>query len=50
MLWMIAVILMVLWLFGVVTHDTTGWLIHLPLLMVAMIIASVSVRQSRRFR
>lgn len=48
MVWMIAVILLVLWLFGVVTRDTTGGLIHLPLLMVAMIIASVSVRQSRR--
>jgi hypothetical protein len=49
MLWMIAVILVVLWLFGVVTRDTTGGLVHLPLLIVAMIIASVSVRQSRRF-
>jgi hypothetical protein len=48
MLWVIAVTLTVLWLLGVMTHGTTGGLIHLPLLMVAMIIASVSVRQSRR--
>jgi hypothetical protein len=48
MLGMIAVTLMAVLLFGVITHDTIGGLIHLPLLMVAMIIASVSVMRSRK--
>jgi len=47
MLWTICVILIVLWLFGVVTSYTMGGLIHI-LLVVAIIVVLVRVIQGRR--
>jgi len=47
MLWMIAVILMILWLLGLVSSYTMGGLIHI-LLVMAIITVLVSVIQGRR--
>jgi hypothetical protein len=47
MLWTIAIILLVLWAFGIFTAFTAGGLIHL-LLVVALVIAIVRLMQGRR--
>ena len=44
MLWMIAVILIVLWLLGLVTSYTMGGFIHI-LLVIAVIVVLVNVIQ-----
>lgn len=47
MLWTICVILIVLWLFGMVTAYTMGGLIHI-LLVIAIIIVLVRIIQGRK--
>ena len=47
MLWTIAMILIVLWLFGLVTSYTMGGFIHV-LVAVALIVILVRVIQGRR--
>jgi len=47
LLWMLAVILLVLWLLGLVTSYTLGGFIHL-LLVVALIVVLIRVIQGRR--
>jgi hypothetical protein len=47
MLWTIAVLLLVLWLFGMLTAYTMGGLIHL-LLAVAIIVVLLRIIQGRR--
>jgi hypothetical protein len=47
MLWTIAIILIVLWLFGLVTSYTMGGFIHI-LVAVAVIVVLVRVIQGRR--
>jgi len=47
MLWMIAMLLMLLWLFGVMSSYMMGGLIHL-LLVVALVMALVQIIQGRR--
>ena len=47
MLWTIAVILLVLWAFGLVGAYTAGGLIHL-LLVVAVIVVAIRVLQGRK--
>jgi hypothetical protein len=47
MLWTICVILIVLWLFGMVTSYTMGGLIHI-LLVIAIIVVLVRVIQGRK--
>jgi len=47
MLWTIAMILIVLWLFGLVTSYTMGGFIHV-LVAVAVIVVLVRVIQGRR--
>jgi len=47
MLWTIAMILIVLWLFGLVTSYTMGGFIHI-LVAVAVIVVLVRVIQGRR--
>ena len=47
MLWMIAVILIVLWVLGLVTSYTMGGFIHI-LLVIAVIVVLVNIIQGRR--
>ena len=47
MLWTICVILIVLWLFGMVTSYTMGGLIHI-LLVIAIVVVLLNVIQGRR--
>ncbi len=47
MLWTIAVILLVLWAFGLVTAYTAGGLVHL-LLVVAVVVIIIQFLQGRR--
>jgi hypothetical protein len=47
MLWMIAVILLVLWLLGLITSYTMGGFIHIAL-VIAIIIVIVGFIQGRR--
>ena len=47
MLWIIAVILIVLWLLGLVTGYTMGNFIHI-LLVIAIVVVLVRVIQGRR--
>ncbi len=47
MLWMLAVILIVLWLLGIVSSHTMGGFIHI-LLVVAVIVVLVRLIQGRR--
>jgi hypothetical protein len=47
MLWMIAVILIVLWLLGLVTSYTMGGFIHI-LLVIAVIVVLVNIISGRR--
>jgi hypothetical protein len=47
MLWMIAVVLVILWLLGLVSGYTMGNFIHI-LLVIAIIIVLVRVIQGRR--
>ena len=47
MLWTIAVVLIGLWLFGLVTSYTMGGLIHL-LLVIAVIVTLLRLIQGRR--
>lgn len=47
MLWKIAVVLIVLWLFGIVTSSTMGGLIHV-LLVIAIIMILVNFITGRR--
>jgi hypothetical protein len=47
MLWTICMILIVLWLFGMVTSYTMGGLIHI-LLVIAIIVMLVRVIQGRK--
>ena len=47
MLWTIFVILLVLWLFGMVTSYTLGGFIHL-LLVIAVIVIVIRLIQGRR--
>jgi len=47
MLWKIAVVLIVLWLFGIVTASTMGGLIHI-LLVIAIIMILVNFITGRR--
>ena len=47
MLWTIAVILIILWLFGFVSSYTMGGFIHI-LLVVAIIVVVIRVIQGRR--
>ena len=47
MLWTICVILLVLWLFGMVTSYTLGGFIHL-LLVIAVVVILIRIIQGRR--
>jgi hypothetical protein len=47
MLWTICVVLIVLWLFGMVSSYTMGGLIHI-LLVIAIIVVLVRVIQGRK--
>ncbi len=47
MLWTIAVILIILWLFGLVSSYTMGGFIHI-LLVIAVIVVLVNVIQGRK--
>ena len=47
MLWTVAVILLVLWAFGMVSSYTMGGLIHI-LLVVAVVVVLVRVIQGRK--
>jgi len=47
MLWTICVVLIVLWLFGMVTSYTMGGLIHI-LLVIAIIVVLVRVIKGRK--
>ena len=47
MLWMIAVILIVLWVLGLVSSYTMGGFIHI-LLVIAVIVVLVNIIQGRR--
>jgi hypothetical protein len=47
MLWTISMILIVLWLFGMVTAYTMGGLIHI-LLVIAIIVVLLRIIQGRR--
>jgi hypothetical protein len=47
MLWTIAVILIVLWLFGLVSSYTMGGFIHV-LLVIAVVVILVNVLQGRK--
>ncbi|HHE72758.1 MAG TPA: lmo0937 family membrane protein [Chloroflexi bacterium] len=47
MLWMIAMLLMLLWLLGVMSSHMMGGFIHL-LLVVALVMALVHIIQGRR--
>lgn len=47
MLWIIAVVLMVLWLLGIVTTYTLGGFIHI-LLIVAIILVLVRIIKGKR--
>jgi len=47
MLWKIAVVLIVLWLFGIVTSATMGGLIHI-LLVIAIIMILINFITGRR--
>jgi len=46
MLWTIAIVLIVLWLFGLVSSYTMGGLIHI-LLVIAIIVILVNIIQGR---
>lgn len=47
MLWIIAVIMLVLWLLGLITSYTMGGFIHI-LLVIAIIVILVRIIQGRR--
>ena len=47
MLWMIFVILLVLWLFGMVSSYTIGGFIHI-LLVIAVVVLLIRIIQGRR--
>ena len=47
MLYTIAVVMLVLWLFGLVTSYTLGWFIHV-LLVVALVMVVVNLLTGRR--
>lgn len=47
MLWLIAIILLALWLLGVVTSYTIGGFIHI-LIVVAVVVVLVRIIQGRR--
>jgi hypothetical protein len=47
MLWTIAVVLLVLWLFGLLTAHAFGGLIHI-LLVVALVVVVIRLLQGRR--
>ena len=47
MLWTIAVILIVLWIFGIVSANTMGGFIHI-LLVIAIIMVLVRIIQGRK--
>jgi hypothetical protein len=47
MLWTLAVIFLILWLFGFITGHVFGGLVHI-LLVVAIIVIVIRVIQSRR--
>ncbi len=47
MLWIIAVVLIVLWLLGLVTSNTMGGFIHL-LLVIAVVVVLVRIISGRR--
>jgi len=47
MLWTLVLILVVLWLFGIISSYTVGGLIHL-LLVVALIVVVIRLLQGRR--
>jgi len=47
MLWTICVVMIVLWLLGIVTANTTGGLIHV-LLVIAIIVVLVRLIQGRK--
>jgi len=47
MLWIIAVLLMILWVIGLVTAYTFGGLIHI-LLVIALVVIIVQLLQGRR--
>ena len=47
MLWIIAVILLVLWILGLITSTTLGGLIHV-LLLIAVVIVLVNIIRGRR--
>jgi len=47
MLWTIAIVLIVLWLFGLLSSNTMGGLIHI-LLVVAVMVVLLNIIQGRR--
>ena len=47
MLWIIAAVLVVLWLLGFIVFHVSGWLIHL-LLVVAVVVIVVNLLRGRR--
>jgi hypothetical protein len=47
MLWIIAVVLVVLWLLGFIIFHVSSWLIHL-LLVVAVIVIVINLLRGRR--
>jgi hypothetical protein len=47
MLWSICMVMLVLWLFGVVTSYTMGGLIHI-LLIIAVVVMLLRIIQGRR--
>ncbi len=47
MLWTLAIVFLVLWLFGLITSYTFGGLIHI-LLVVALVVVAISFLQGRR--
>jgi len=47
MLWIIAAVLLVLWLLGFIIFHVSSWLIHL-LLVVAVIVIVINFLRSRR--
>lgn len=49
MLWTIALVLLLLWLFGLITSYTFGGLIHI-VLVVALIVVIVRLIQGRRLQ
>ncbi len=46
MLWTVSVILLVLWLLGLVSHNTMGGFIHI-LLVIAIVVVLIRVIQGR---